>query len=124
MDPVVLAFMIIGDGNFNVNRIRIYLNAFTVNEVHQICRALQTKLGIEAVVRHDRNNQYIVVGEEIDKTRNIVRPHIHKSIIYRIGCHLRISFLVVFFFLILNLNIYKKSENWSPLTLFIDIQCL
>ena len=88
MDPIVLAFIIIGDGNFNENRIRIYLNAFTVDEVNLICQAISIKLGIHAVVRHDRNHQYMMVipSKEIEKTRSLVKMYIHESIIYRIGC--------------------------------------
>lgn len=88
IDPIVLAFIIIGDGNFNENRIRIYLNAFTEDEVKLICQATFIKLGINAVVRHDRKNQYMIVvpSKEIGKTRSIVKMYIHESIIYRIGC--------------------------------------
>lgn len=67
VDLVVLAFIIIRDGNFNQNRIIIYLNAFTIDEVSLNCFA--TKVTIHTVVRHDRNDQYrmVVPSKEAEK---------------------------------------------------------
>lgn len=57
LDPIVLAYLIMSDGNFNSNRIRIYTNSFTKLEVQLLSKAITTKLNIITGVAHDRNNQ-------------------------------------------------------------------
>lgn len=51
MDPVVLAYLIMTDGNIDKglalpNRVRIYTNSFTKKEVESIAKAIEIKLGI------------------------------------------------------------------------------
>lgn len=83
MDPIVLAFLIKTDGNFDKgrNRIRIYTNSFcclhTKAEVVLLANAINTNLGIYTGVLHDRNNQWILTigATQLNKLRELVKPY-------------------------------------------------
>ena len=62
MDPIVLAYLIMSDGNFdkNRNRVRIFTNSFTKEEVQILADAINAKLGIYVGVLHDRKDQWIL----------------------------------------------------------------
>lgn len=59
LNPIVLAYLIMSDGNFdkNRNRIRIYTNSFTKTEVSNLSYAINSKFNIYTAVLHDRKNQ-------------------------------------------------------------------
>lgn len=89
MDPIVLAFLIMGDGNFDKgrNRVRIYTNSYTKSEVENLALSINTKLNIKTAVLFDRKDQWILtIGvKNFELLRNIVTPHFHPSMLYRIG---------------------------------------
>ena len=89
MDPIVLAYLIKGDGNFdkNRNRVRIYTNSYSKVEVELLATSIKTKLGIYTAVLLDRKDQYILTigAKNLELLRNIVSPHFHPSMLYRIG---------------------------------------
>jgi len=89
MNPVVLAYLIMTDGNFDKgrNRVRIYTNSYSKEEVENLARAINSNLNIYTGVLHDRNNQWILTigAKYLDLLRNTVSNHFHKSILYRIG---------------------------------------
>jgi hypothetical protein len=70
----------------NRNRVRIYTNSYKKEEV-QILANINIKFGIYVGVLHDRNNQFILTirAKQLDLLRNIVSPHFHSSMLYRIG---------------------------------------
>ena len=59
MDPIVLAYLIMTDGNFDRgrNRVRIYTNSYSKEDVERLATAINTNLGIYAAVLYDRKNQ-------------------------------------------------------------------
>jgi len=59
LDPIVLAYLIMSDGNFDKNRkrIRIYTNSFTKKEVQNLSDAINNKFNIYTAVLHDRKDQ-------------------------------------------------------------------
>lgn len=59
LDPIVLAYLIMTDGNFNKsrNRVRIYTNSYKKEEVQILADAINKKFGIYVGVLHDRKNQ-------------------------------------------------------------------
>ena len=59
MDPIVLAFLIMSDGNFDKGRtrVRIYTNCFTKYEVEELALAINNNLGIYTGVLKDRKDQ-------------------------------------------------------------------
>ena len=89
MDPIVLAFLIQGDGNFDKgrNRVRIYTNSYTKSDVENLALSINTKLNIYTAVLLDRKDQWILtIGQKnLELLRNIVTPHFHPSMLYRIG---------------------------------------
>jgi hypothetical protein len=89
MNPVVLAYLIMTDGNFDKgrNRVRIYTNSYSKEEVENLARAINSNLNIYTGVLHDRNNQWILTigAKYLDLLRNTVSNHFHKSMLYRIG---------------------------------------
>lgn len=89
LSPIGLAHLVMGDGNYQpeARTIRIYLNGFTKAEVERLAAALWSKFGITAGVRHDRKNQYILAigAKELTKFQELVRGHMHHSMLYRIG---------------------------------------
>lgn len=95
LTPIVLAHFIMGDGNFRIDTrtIRIFTNGFTAraplgpDDVALLASAIHIKFGIDVAVKHDRNNQYILVikAKDLKKVQELVRPHMHESMLYRIG---------------------------------------
>lgn len=89
MDPIVLAYLIQGDGNFDKgrNRVRIYTNSFTKIEVLNLAKAINTKLNIYTAPLYDRKDQWILTigAKNLDLLRSLVQPHFHSSMLYRIG---------------------------------------
>ena len=59
ISPVVLAYLIMTDGNFDKNRkrIRIYTNSYSKEDVENLASAINIKLNIYVGVLHDRTNQ-------------------------------------------------------------------
>ena len=89
LTPVVIAFFIMGDGNYNKIKkvIRLCTNSFTKSEVEILSRAFLNKFGIETRLEYTRNNQYILVirTSQVPKLQNIVKEHMHPSMLFRIG---------------------------------------
>jgi hypothetical protein len=89
MNPIVLAYLIMSDGNFDKsrNRVRIYTNSFSKQEVEILADSIKNKLDIYAGVLHDRNNQWIITigAKQLELLRKLVLPYLEKSMLYRIG---------------------------------------
>lgn len=79
LNPIVLAYLIMSDGNFDKgkNRVRIYTSSYIKQDVENLARAINDKLGIYAGVLHDRKNQWIItIGiKQFDLLRKLVTPH-------------------------------------------------
>lgn len=59
MNPIVLAYLIQGDGNFDKgrNRVRIYTNSYSRSDVESLALAINTKLNIYTGVLLDRKDK-------------------------------------------------------------------
>ena len=93
MTPIVLTHLIMGDGNFlsSENTVRIYTNAFTLEDCVRLAAAMTNK-GIKTTVRKDHKGlngeqQYILaIGRtQLENLRSMVVPHKHTSMLYRVG---------------------------------------
>ena len=86
--PVVLAHLIMGDGNFKLNtkQIRIYTNSFSKKEVELLSIAINKNINIKTDVVHDRKDQFILIirNTEIDKTKLLIKNYMHESMLYKI----------------------------------------
>nr|YP_009486041.1 hypothetical protein [Cantharellus appalachiensis]AWA82102.1 hypothetical protein [Cantharellus appalachiensis] len=62
MNPIVLAYLIMSDGNFDKgrNRVRIYTNSFKRVDVQKLANAINKNLGIYTGVLYDRKDQWIL----------------------------------------------------------------
>ena len=89
LDSIVLAYLIMSDGNFDKsrNRIRIYTNSYTEDDVRRLASSINTKFGIYVGVLYDRKDQWILTigAKQLYLLREIVVPHFEKSMLYRIG---------------------------------------
>nr|YP_010846142.1 LAGLIDADG homing endonuclease [Cyathus stercoreus]WEV87329.1 LAGLIDADG homing endonuclease [Cyathus stercoreus] len=89
MDPIVLAYLIQGDGNYDKtrNRVRIYTNSYQKQEVEKLALAINTKLNIYTAVLHDRKDQWILTigAKNLKVLRENVIPYFHPTMLYRIG---------------------------------------
>jgi len=89
MDPIVLAYLIMTDGNFDKgrNRVRIYTNSYKKEDVHNLALVINKKLKIYTGVLYDRNNQWILTigAKNLDLLRKTVYKYFHSSMSYRIG---------------------------------------
>jgi LAGLIDADG DNA endonuclease family len=59
LNIIILAYLIMSDGNFDKskNRVRIYTNSYTKDDVTKLADAIINKLGIYVGVLHDRKDQ-------------------------------------------------------------------
>lgn len=89
MDAIVLAYLIMTDGNFDKgrNRVRIYTNSYKKEEVERLALAINDKFNIYTGVLHDRNNQWILTigAKNFTLLRDIVSEYFHPSMNNRIG---------------------------------------
>ena len=89
MTPVVLAHLIMGDGNLKKgdNIIRIFTNSFTKLDVEKLASAITDKLGIVTKAVHDRKGQCMlsISRNQLDKVRELISPHMHPSMYYKLG---------------------------------------
>lgn len=89
MNPIVLAYLIMSDGNFDKsrNRVRIYTNSYSKLEVEKLAEAINLKLNIYVGVLHDRKDQWILTigAKQFNLLREIVIPHFEPSMLYRLG---------------------------------------
>lgn len=91
MSPITLAHLIMGDGNFDAgrNRVRIYTNSYTYDDCVLLAASI-SNMGIATSVMKDKVNSkgiqsYILTIRQLEKLRTIVVPHMHKSMLYRVG---------------------------------------
>ena len=89
MSPVVLAHLIMGDGNFKIKDgiIRIYTNSFSKKEVEILALAITNKLDVCTKVVHDRKDQYIITisKNQLIKVRELLLKYRHPSMYYKLG---------------------------------------
>jgi len=89
MSPVVLAHLIMGDGNLKRPDliIRIYTNSFTKSEVDLLAIAITQKLGIIAKATLDRNGQYMITisKSELPLVVAQLKAHIYSTMSYKLG---------------------------------------
>lgn len=89
MDEIVLAYLIMGDGNYDKSRkrVRIYTNSYSKQDVEKLQKAIHVKLGIYVGILHDRKDQWILTigATELPKLQKIVHPYFESSMLYRIN---------------------------------------
>ena len=86
-NAISLAHLIMGDGNYlnTRNIIRIYTNSYTEKDVRLLSNIIRDNLGIDTKVVFDRKDQYIIVIENINHTRDLLLPYMHPCMLYKLG---------------------------------------
>ncbi len=92
MTPVVLAHLIMGDGNYDAgrNRVPIYTNSYSLVDCQRLADSI-TRMGIVTKVMRDKKGPYgqqyiLTIGaKQLPLLREMVGPHMHNSMLYRLG---------------------------------------
>lgn len=89
LTPVVLAHLIMGDGNIKLpdQIIRIYTNSFIKEDIERLALAISNKLKIRTRAVHDRNGQYMLTisKDQLPLVRKLLTSHMHPSMYYKLG---------------------------------------
>jgi len=86
--PLALSIWISDDGGWTGNGVRIASYSFTLKEVEYLIDVLFNNFGLICNVQKIKtNNQYSIYiqSKSISNLRNIVLPHLHESMLYKIG---------------------------------------
>lgn len=82
MDPIVLAFWVMGDGGKCGKGFHLNSTAFTTPEVLLLLKTLNLKFGLDCSI-HTRNRIYLPT-REMDRFKSIVQPHLLDLFGYKI----------------------------------------
>jgi hypothetical protein len=74
------------DGTWKKPGVRIATNSFTLEEVELLKLALETKFNIKSSLhKNNKNYQLYIKQESIALLKNLILPHMHKSMYYKLG---------------------------------------
>ena len=88
LTPLALAIWISDDGCWTQYGVRIASNAFTLKEVELLVNMLKINFNINCSIQeiHTKNKYSIYIKKEfISKLRSIILPHLHNSMLYKVG---------------------------------------
>jgi hypothetical protein len=89
LTPIALANFIMSDGSFHktTHIFRFCTNNFTKQEVQLLSTAIYNRYSIESKLEHARKEQYMlrIRKTQVPKLREVVKPYIIPSMLYRIG---------------------------------------
>jgi hypothetical protein len=86
LTPVALAHVIIGDGYRHGNGLVLCTHSFTVEEVSRLMTVLYVRYHIDSTLRYHKGKPTIYIRTSSMPTlRNLVRPHMHPSFLYKLG---------------------------------------
>ena len=86
--PLTLAIWISDDGGWLQSGVRIACNSFTIKEVEILQSILITKFNLNCTIQNIYlPNKYSIYikKDSINKLRELVLPHLHKSMYYKLG---------------------------------------
>jgi len=90
MTPLCLAIWISDDGCWAKPGVRIAANCFTYSEVELLVKILKNKFNIDCTIqllKPSQNYSIYIKTSSIPNLRQIVLPHIHPSMTYKLGLH-------------------------------------
>jgi len=86
LTPEALAHVIMGDGARQGNSLIICTDSFTVEEVSRLMIVLYVRYGIYSNLSiHKGNPRIYIRTSSMPTLRNLVRPHMHPSFLYKLG---------------------------------------
>jgi len=75
-----------GDGTRRGNGLNICTDSFTVEEVSRLMIVLYVRYGIEStLIIHKGNPRIYIRTSSMPTLRNLVRPYMHPSFLYKLG---------------------------------------
>lgn len=86
--PLTLAVWISDDGTWTVNGVRIATNSFTLMELEYLKILLFTKFNLNCTIQKiylENKYSIYIKKDSINKLRELVLPHLHKSMYYKLG---------------------------------------
>lgn len=79
------------NGNYNKTKkvFRLMTHSFSKVQVELLSKAICNKFKIESRLEHVRKGQYILVfrTSQVPLLQNLVKEHIHPTMLYRIGLY-------------------------------------
>ena len=88
MTPLCLAILISDDGCWAKLGVRIATNCFSLTEVELLVRILGNKFNLDCTIqtlKPSNNYSIYIKGSSIPRLREILLPHIHPSMKYKLG---------------------------------------
>lgn len=86
--PLALAIWISDDGGWAKPGVRIATNSFKLKEVEFLVEVLQSKFGLNCTIqtlKPSGNHNIYIKGSSVPKLRELVLPHLHTSMHYKLG---------------------------------------
>lgn len=86
--PLALAVLIMDDGGYAKPGVRIATNSFKLEEVELLAKIIKNKFDLDCTVQHVKAiNKYSIYikGVSIPTLINVVLPHFHPSMYYKLG---------------------------------------
>jgi hypothetical protein len=86
LTPEALAHVIMGDGTRLGSGLVICTDSFSVEEVSRLMTVLYVRYGIDSTLRYASGKPRIYIrASSMPTLRNLVRPHMHPSFLYKLG---------------------------------------
>ena len=86
--PLALAIWISDDGGWAKPGVRIAANCFKLKEVEFLVEVLQSKFGLNCTIqtlKPSGNHNIYIKGSSVPNLRELVLPHLHTSMYYKLG---------------------------------------
>jgi hypothetical protein len=87
LTPVALANLIMGDGSVSRYGLIICTDSYSIEDTVRLINVLIIKYRLECILRVFRKNQYRIYIRQssMPLLQDIVSPHFHFSMLYKIG---------------------------------------
>jgi hypothetical protein len=87
LNPIALAHMIMGDGAAQSHGLIICTDSYSIEDIVRLINVLIIKYRLDCTLWVRRKNQYRIYIRQssMPLLRDIVRPHFHSSMLYKIG---------------------------------------
>jgi len=88
MNELTLSIWIMDDGGWTGEGVRISANCFSHSELERLIRVINNKFDLDCTIQKIQfKNRYSIYIKKnsMDKLRALTLPHIHKSMLYKLG---------------------------------------
>ena len=88
LTPVSLAFWIMDDGGFTGSGLKLYTNAFSLDDLNLLVDALDKNLSIKATINKSsiKDQQTLYISKkQLPLVVDLVKDHMHPSMLYKLN---------------------------------------